>query len=66
VAPAAPAGSNARDLVKSYYRVKKGDTLAAIARQFSTTVAALKRWNAISGTTIRAGDRLTVYTARAN
>jgi membrane-bound lytic murein transglycosylase D len=66
VVPAvAPASANS-DLVKTYYRVRNGDTLAAVARAFNTTVAALKRWNRIEGSTIRTGDRLTVYTARAN
>ena len=66
VVPAvAPASVNS-DLVKTYYRVRNGDTLAAIARAFNTTVAAIKRWNRIEGSTIRTGDRLTVYTARAN
>lgn len=66
VVSAVVPASNNTELVKSYYRVKKGDTLAAIARAFHTTVASLKRWNSISGTTIRAGERLTIYTSRAN
>jgi membrane-bound lytic murein transglycosylase D len=66
VVPAVMPASGNTELVKSYYRVKKGDTLAAIARTFNTTVAALKRWNNIPRTTIRAGERLTIYTARAN
>jgi LysM repeat protein len=60
-----PSPGNA-ELVRSYYRVKSGDTLAAIARTFNTTVAAIKRWNNIPETTIRVGERLTIYTARAN
>jgi membrane-bound lytic murein transglycosylase D len=54
------------DLVKTFYQVKKGDTLAAIARMFRTTVASLQTWNRIAGTQIRAGERLTIYAARAN
>ena len=54
------------DLVKTFYQVKKGDTLAAIARTFRTTVASLQTWNGIVGTQIRSGERLTIYTARAN
>jgi membrane-bound lytic murein transglycosylase D len=54
------------DLVKTFYQVKAGDTLAAIARTFRTTVASLQTWNGIAGTQIRAGERLTIYTARAN
>jgi peptidoglycan lytic transglycosylase D len=54
------------DLVKTFYQVKKGDTLATIARTFKTTVASLQGWNGIPGTQIRAGERLTIYTVRAN
>jgi membrane-bound lytic murein transglycosylase D len=66
VVPAVTPVTGNTDLVKSFYRIKRGDTLAAIARTFNTTVAALKQWNRIAGTTIRAGERLTIYTARAN
>jgi membrane-bound lytic murein transglycosylase D len=54
------------DRVKLIYRVKRGDTLASIARVFRTSVASLQRWNDISGSRISAGSRLTIYTARAN
>jgi LysM repeat protein len=57
----APSGS-----VKVSYQVKRGDTLASIARVFSTTVNAIRTWNRIPGTQIRAGERLTIYTSRAN
>lgn len=52
--------------VKVTYRVKRGDTLASIARVFSTTVSSIKTWNRLPNTAIRAGERLTIYTARAN
>ncbi|MFN7914385.1 MAG: transglycosylase SLT domain-containing protein [Vicinamibacterales bacterium] len=52
--------------VKVSYRVKRGDTLATIARAFNTTVSNIKSWNRISGTQIAAGARLTIYTAQAN
>lgn len=42
------------------YRVRPGDTLYAIARQFDTTVATLKQLNRLSGDRINPGDRLTV------
>jgi membrane-bound lytic murein transglycosylase D len=55
------------DRIKVIYQVKQGDTLASIARVFKTTVASIQSWNRIAGTTIRTGDKLTVYTlARAN
>jgi LysM repeat protein len=48
--------------VKAIYEVKRGDTLASIARVFQTTVASIKTWNPrISGDRLAAGQRLTVY-----
>jgi membrane-bound lytic murein transglycosylase D len=58
--------SSSSDRVKVIYQVKSGDTLASIARVFSTNVASIKTWNHLSDTQIRAGERLTIYTARAN
>ena len=45
------------------YRVKRGDTLASIARLFSTSVSALKQWNRLRSSRISPGQRLTVYTS---
>ena len=64
VVPAVASGPTER--VKILYQVKRGDTLASIARVFRTTVSALQSWNDIDGTRILAGDRLTIYTARSN
>ena len=48
--------------VKGVYEVKRGDTLASIARLFQTTVASIKTWNPrISGDHLTAGQRITVY-----
>ena len=48
--------------VKVNYEVRRGDTLASIARLFKTTVASLKSWNPrLPGTQLLAGQRLTVY-----
>ncbi len=52
--------------MKVTYRVKSGDTLASIARVFGTTVSAIRTWNRIPGSQIAAGERLTIYTVRAN
>ena len=38
--------------VKVIYEVKRGDTLASIARLFKTTVASIKTWNKIPGNRI--------------
>jgi membrane-bound lytic murein transglycosylase D len=59
-------GSATGSRVKITYRIRRGDTLASIARRFQTSVASLKAWNGIDGSRIIAGNRLTVYTTRAN
>jgi membrane-bound lytic murein transglycosylase D len=64
VVPAVASASS--DRVKVYYQVKRGDTLDSIARVFKTSVVALQSWNRIPGSRIRAGQRLTIYTVRAN
>jgi membrane-bound lytic murein transglycosylase D len=50
---------------KVVYRVKKGDTLASIARIFQTTVASLKKWNSLRSNSLRIGQRLTILSPRA-
>lgn len=44
-----------------HYRVRRGDTLWDIARRFGVGTSELQRWNNISGSRIRPGDRLRVY-----
>ena len=44
--------------VNSYYTVKSGDTLSAIAQRNHTTVATIKRINGLSSDKIRVGQRL--------
>jgi membrane-bound lytic murein transglycosylase D len=56
-APPAQAGRS-----KTYHRVKSGETLFSIARLYRTSVALLQEWNGLTGSSIRAGQRLTVYT----
>lgn len=43
------------------YRVRRGDTLYAIARRFNTTTKKIMAWNKLSSTNIRPGDSLTLY-----
>jgi len=62
----AEAGQLAQDTstnrVKVSYQVKRGDTLASIARQHKTTIASLKSWNPkLSNDHLNAGDHLTLY-----
>ena len=49
--------------VKASYAVKRGDSLASIARLYKTTVASIKSWNPRlpGGGQLAAGQRLTVY-----
>jgi membrane-bound lytic murein transglycosylase D len=49
--------------VRRVYRVKRGDTLASIARVFETTVGSLKQWNRLRSNIISPGQRLTVFMA---
>jgi membrane-bound lytic murein transglycosylase D len=46
------------------YRVKRGDTLFAIARLFDTTVEKIKSWNRLRGNGINPGDRLKINASR--
>jgi membrane-bound lytic murein transglycosylase D len=45
------------------YRIRPGDSLGAISRRFQIDVSDLKRWNALNGDGIRAGETLTLYVA---
>jgi len=48
--------------VKATYEIKRGDTLASIARLYRTTVASLRTWNPwLPPAQLTAGQRLTVY-----
>ena len=44
----------------TYHTVKKGDTLYNISRRYKTSVGALQRANAISGSTILMGQRIKI------
>jgi membrane-bound lytic murein transglycosylase D len=59
--PAGQPSDAARELI---YRVKRGDTLFEIARQFKTTVANIKSWNRLNSNVIRPGSRLKILSAR--
>jgi membrane-bound lytic murein transglycosylase D len=43
------------------HRVRSGETLSTIARRYRVSIPALKEWNGIRGTTIRAGQKLVIY-----
>jgi peptidoglycan lytic transglycosylase D len=55
-------GAHTSGRVKTNYQVKRGDTLASIARLFETTVASIKTWNPrLLSNRLLAGQKLTVY-----
>lgn len=43
------------------YRVISGDTLGEIAQAHGVTISQLRQWNGISGSRIRVGQRLSIY-----
>ena len=50
-------------LAPTIYKVKPGDTLGTIARQFGVSVAALQTGNGLVGTTIFPNQELTIHSA---
>jgi membrane-bound lytic murein transglycosylase D len=44
--------------------VEAGDTLWSISQKYGTTVVELRRWNGMRGSSIKAGDKLKVYTTQ--
>jgi membrane-bound lytic murein transglycosylase D len=47
------------------YRVRKGDTLFAIARRHGVTIEELRAWNNLRGSALSIGTRLNIQTTRA-
>ena len=54
-----PAPTGLGQLVR--YRVRRGDTMERIARQFEVTPAEIARWNAPHGATLAVGTTLRIY-----
>jgi len=44
----------------TYYKIKRGDTLGAIAKRFHCTVRQLKQWNNLKSDNIREGNKLKI------
>ena len=57
------ATSQRNTLQKTEYVVKSGDALAKLARKFGTTVECIQQGNNLTGSIIRVGDRLRIWTA---
>ncbi len=57
-APVAPPRSRT-----TFYRAHRGDTLVTVADRFGVSLADLRRWNHISGNTLKAGQRVRVSEA---
>ncbi|MGE0361194.1 MAG: LysM peptidoglycan-binding domain-containing protein [Vicinamibacterales bacterium] len=66
-APAVAIAEAAADAAPAVivYRVRKGDTLYAIARRHGVTVDELRAWNRLRGSALSIGTRLSIHTSRA-
>jgi membrane-bound lytic murein transglycosylase D len=49
---------------KNFHKVKKGETLAEIAKKNQVSITDLKTWNKIKGSTINAGQSLVIQTTK--
>jgi membrane-bound lytic murein transglycosylase D len=47
------------------HRVRKGDTLYALARRYGVSVENLRAWNGLKGSTLSIGDRLQIHRQRS-
>lgn len=50
---------------RTVYRVRKGDTLYAIARRHGVSIENLRAWNGLKGSALAVGDRLQILAPRA-
>jgi peptidoglycan lytic transglycosylase D len=58
-------GTSKGKVTKVIHRVKKGDTLYTIAANYKTTVEMIRDWNKLpEESTLRVGERLTIYLGR--
>jgi membrane-bound lytic murein transglycosylase D len=63
---ATPAADSVTDATPTtvIYRVRKGDTLYAIARRHGVTIEELRTWNKLRGSALSIGARLSIQTTR--
>ena len=43
------------------HKVRRGDTLSRIGQKYGVSVRSIKQWNNLRGSTIKTGQRLTIY-----
>lgn len=53
--------SNSKEYDKYVYKVRRGDVLGSIARDFHVYVSQVKQWNGLRGNMIRAGQNLVIW-----
>lgn len=59
-----PSNYTRIETVVNYHTVKKGQTIQQIAAQYHVSVAAIKKWNALKSTKLKAGRKLKIITSR--
>jgi len=64
VSTESPSAAQPAQIAQITYKVKRGDTLFAIAQLFDTTVAKIKSWNRLSSNQIAPGARLKILASR--
>lgn len=54
------------DAEKILHKVKPGDSLFGISRQYNVTIAEIQEWNSLEGTSLEAGTELVIYPQSAD
>lgn len=62
----APKPTALNTTVKKYHKVKSGETLSQIAGKYHVSVSSLKKWNHLSSSHIRAGQKIVVQVTVQN
>jgi len=52
--------------VKKYHKVKSGETLSQLAQKYHVSVSAIKKWNHMSSSSIKVGQKLVVQMSTQN
>ncbi|MBI45769.1 MAG: hypothetical protein CMG66_06375 [Candidatus Marinimicrobia bacterium] len=56
-----PIGQYKTQPRKTYYTIKKGDTLSGIAVKYKVSVSKIKKWNGLRSNTIHPGKKLVIH-----